>query len=302
MSASIIAILSAFFYGLGTVLQQRGTLQTRAGERDFRFLLEMLLKPVWLLGALTQAVGIGLQLLALNRGSLAVVQSLLSLSLVFALPFGVRLTNQYIGKRTIIGAACTMLGILAFVWIGQPQSTLEESPVLNILVAGVAAIGVMLILAWQGIKQKGAVTAALFSTGAGLSFAMGAAVLKGATMLIGSDPPWGLVISAVFVLMISSLFGQVLAQSALKTGFLAPAMAGSNATTLIGSVALGFIVFQESIASELHLIALALTGLALATVGVVLLAHPDQRPQAGDDAASIAASEEVSHLDPPDPI
>jgi inner membrane protein involved in colicin E2 resistance len=65
----------------------------------------------------------------------------------------------------------------------------------------------------------------------------------------------------------------------LKTGYLAPAMAGSNATTLIGSVLLGFIVFQESITSELHLVTLALVGLALATFGVVVLAHPETQPE-----------------------
>jgi drug/metabolite transporter (DMT)-like permease len=279
MITAVLALSSALFYGLGTVLQQRGTLQTQAGERDPRFLIEMLRKPAWLLGIGGQIIGILLQAAALKTGSLVVVQSLVALSLVFALPFGARLTNQYIGRRTLLGASATILGIMAFVLIGQPQSTLDESPVLTILVAGLIAIVLMIFLAVQGRRRRGAVTAAFFSTAAGLSFALGAAVLKALTMLVGDDIPLPLLVPTAIVLIISTIGGMVLAQSALKTGFLAPAMAGSNATTLIGSVLLGFIVFQESITSELHLVTLALVGLALATFGVVVLAHPETQPE-----------------------
>jgi drug/metabolite transporter (DMT)-like permease len=279
MTTAVLALSSALFYGLGTVLQQRGTLQTQAGERDPRFLIEMLRKPAWLLGIVGQIIGILLQAAALKTGSLVIVQSLVALSLVFALPFGARLTNQYIGRRTLLGASATILGIMAFVLIGQPQSTLDESPVLTILVTGLVAIVLMIFLAVQGRRRRGAVTAAFYSTAAGLSFALGAAVLKALTMLVGDDIPLALLVPTAIVLVISTIGGMVLAQSALKTGYLAPAMAGSNATTLIGSVLLGFIVFQESITSELHLVTLALVGLALATFGVVVLAHPETQPE-----------------------
>jgi hypothetical protein len=43
------------------------------------------------------------------------VQSLCALSLVFALPLGARLTNQYIGRRSIIGACATLIGIVLFI-------------------------------------------------------------------------------------------------------------------------------------------------------------------------------------------
>ncbi len=276
--AILLALLSALSYGLAAVLQQRGTLQTRPGEGVLRFVVDIFKQPIWLLGTLLQVAGLLFQVAALNKGSLAVVQSLIALSLVFALPFGMLLTNQRVGRRTIIGAATTVMGIVAFILIGQPQSTLEESPLLTLLSAGLVAIVLMIFLTWQGRQRQGAATAALFSTAAGLAFALGAAVLKGSTMLIGDDVQWALAIPTGAVLILAEVAGLVLAQSALKTGFLAPAMAGSNATMLIGSVLLGFIVFQESIASELHLLVMAIIGLALAAFGVVMLAHPDDLP------------------------
>ena len=74
------------------------------------------------------------------------------------------------------------------------------------------------------------------------------------------------------------LVGFPLHQSALKTGFLAPAMAASNASTLATSVLLGITVFQESISRDQGRLPVALLALALAVLRVVLLASPDNLP------------------------
>src|SRR5512135_670328 len=103
MSPYLLALLAALSFALGSVLQQKGTLETKAGEGDPNFLKEILRKPVWLIGGSLQIAGWVLQAAALNEGSLAVVQSLCALSLVFALPLGRRITNQQVGRRSIIG-------------------------------------------------------------------------------------------------------------------------------------------------------------------------------------------------------
>jgi drug/metabolite transporter (DMT)-like permease len=121
LSPYILSLLAALSFALGTVLQQRGTLQTSAKERDPHILLEITRKPVWLLDGSLQVCRWVLQAVALDRGSLVVVQSLCSLSLVFALPLGVGLTGQYVGRRSIIGACAALIGIVAFLVVGQPQ-------------------------------------------------------------------------------------------------------------------------------------------------------------------------------------
>ena len=114
-----LAILAAILFALGTVLQQKGTMAT--GDDDTRFLLHILRRPVWLAGAGLQASGWVVQAMALDRASLVVVQSLTALSLVLALPLGVALTGQHIGRRELAGAIFTMLGIVFFISAGQPQ-------------------------------------------------------------------------------------------------------------------------------------------------------------------------------------
>jgi glucose uptake protein GlcU len=87
-----------------------------------------------------------------------------------------------------------------------------------------------------------------------------------------------------YALILSALAGFALQQSALKTGFLAPAMAASNASTLATSVLLGITLFQETISNGQGRITPAFFALALAILGVVMLASPEVRlPEAAKD-------------------
>src|SRR5271165_1111739 len=98
----VLALLAAVAFAAGNVLQQKGTLETPAGGDDPRFLVQILRRPVWLAGALSQVAGWVLQAAALDQGPLIVVQSLTMLSLVIALPLGARLTGQHVGRREML--------------------------------------------------------------------------------------------------------------------------------------------------------------------------------------------------------
>jgi drug/metabolite transporter (DMT)-like permease len=275
MTVYVLALLSALAFALGTVLQQRGTLQTKAAEGDPRFLAEIVRKPVWLAGGLLQACGWALQAAALERGSLALVQSLCALSLVFALPLGARLTGQKVGRRSIVGACMTLLGIVLFVAVGQPQGGTSQPEAAAWWTAGIVTVGLMLLMAGLARRRRGAVSAALFATAAGLGFAFQAAVTKVFVTLIGSGLGAILASWTTYALIVSALAGFALQQSALKTGFLAPAMAASNATTLVVSVLLGVTVFGETLSNGQGRLLPAVIGLALAVVGVMVLARPE---------------------------
>jgi uncharacterized membrane protein YgaE (UPF0421/DUF939 family) len=80
-----------------------------------------------------------------------------------------------------------------------------------------------------------------------------------------------------YALILSALIGFALQQSALKTGFLAPAMAACNASTLAMSVLLGITLYQESISNGQGRLSPALIGLALSVIGVALLASPEPK-------------------------
>jgi len=268
--AVALGLLAALAFAAGTVLQQRGTLRTAAG--DARFLVQILHEPVWLAGGGLQALGWTLQAAALDRGSLVVVQSLTTLSLVFALPLGAWLTNQHIGRSEVVGALAVVAGIVVFLSAGTPSGGTSNPSATAwwtaIVVSAVLVVGTGVL----ATKQRGATRAALFGAAAGVSFGLQAGVTKVFVNEIGQGVAHLLATWSTYGLIVSALAGFVLQQSALKTGVLAAAMGANNASTLVWSVVLGFLVFDETMAADAARRFPAWLGLALAVLGVITLA------------------------------
>ncbi|HSS09095.1 MAG TPA: DMT family transporter [Acidimicrobiales bacterium] len=269
--AELLALLAAGCFALGTTLQQRGTLETAAGEGDPRFLIQILQRPVWLLGGLFQVIGWILQAAALNRGSLDVVQSITALSLAIALPLGVWLTSQQVGRRQVVGALQTVGGIVVFVAVGSPETGTTHPTATAWWFASLACGAAVVALAGLGWRRRGATGAVLLGAGAGVGFAFQAAVTKLLVHQLGGGLSHVLTAWTPYVLIATAAVSFVLQQSALKTGALAPAMASSNSVTLVVSVIMGSTMFGETISGGGSLI-LAIGGLVLAVSGIVLLA------------------------------
>ncbi len=269
-----LAILAAVLFAFGTVLQQKGTMATEVD--DSRFLLHILRRPVWLAGAVLQALGWVVQAMALDRASLVVVQSITALSLVLALPLGVALTSQRIGRRELSGAILTMLGIVFFISAGQPQGGTTHPSASTwwtaCLVTG-ALVGLLFLV---GRRYTGAAKALTYGAAAGLGYGLQAAVTKTFVTEIGGGA-LGLVASwSTYVLIVSAVTGFALQQSSLKTGVLAPAMASANSVTLFSSVILGMAVYGETLSkSGTSHSSAAVIGLLVAIVGIALLAGSD---------------------------
>jgi drug/metabolite transporter (DMT)-like permease len=289
--AVTLALLAACAFALGSVLQQKGTLEAPAGEGDPRFLAQILRRPVWLAGAGSQASGWVLQAAALDRGSLMVVQSLTSLSLVIALPLGARITNQRITRRVWLGAAAMVVGIVLFLSVGSPQGGTSSPATAAWWSTGVSTIVIVILLGGLGRRSHGAIRALFFGAAAGVCYAMQASVTKVFVPLVGQGLGTVLTSWTVYALAASALVGFVLQQSALKTGVLAPAMAASNAVTLFASVLFGTTLFGEALSKGGGLLAPALIGLSTALAGVVLLAGAEPPPAARPGKVVDATSE-----------
>ncbi len=287
-----LAILAAVLFAAGTVLQQKGTLSTEAGEDDPRFLLQILHRPVWLAGAVLQSTGWVVQAMALDRASLVAVQSLTALSLVLALPLGAVLTDQHIGRRELSGATLTLVGIVVFISAGQPQGGTSHPAAATWWTACLVTGGLVAMLFLVGRRFTGAAKALTFGAAAGLGYGLQAAVTKTFVTEIGSGVVALLTTWSVYVLIISAVSGFALQQSALKTGVLAPAMASSNSVTLFSSVILGITVYGEALSKggSSH-VAPTVVGLIIALIGIALLAGSEapqgSAPPAADPSPAL---------------
>jgi len=270
--AALLALLAATAFAFGNVLQQKGTLEAPASGDDPHFLAQILKRPVWLAGGALQVSGWVLQAAALDRGSLVVVQSLCAMSLVIALPVGARLTNQQVDRRVVLGAVAMIAGIVLFLSVGQPQKGVAHPSAAAWWSACISAGVIVVVLARVGRRHAGAVRALYFGAAAGVGFALQASVTKEFMSIFGGGLNAIVHSWTTYALVASAVVGFVLQQSALKTGVLAPAMASSNAVTLFGSVIFGVTIFEEKLSNGSTRLAPALVGLAVALVGVVLLA------------------------------
>jgi hypothetical protein len=77
-----------------------------------------------------------------------------------------------------VGAALTLLGILAFIAIGQPQGSATPPTGKDWLVSGLSRSVLIVLLAWMATQRRGAVATTLFAAAAGIGFALQQSALK----------------------------------------------------------------------------------------------------------------------------
>src|SRR5450631_1397815 len=241
---SALAVLAAFAFAFGTVLQQKGTLDTTQ-QSGGPWLIQILRKPVWLAGMVLQSLGWILQAVALDKAPLMVVQAITSLSLVIALPIGIWLTGQQVDRKVVAGAVTVVAGIIVFLSVGSPHGGTNQPSAATWWTACLVIATLVLVFTALGRSRQGATRALLFGSAAGFGYALQTAVTKDFDLEVGNGLLALLADWSIYVLAVSAVVGFILQQSALKTGVLAPAMASSNAVTLFVGVILGNVIFGE---------------------------------------------------------
>jgi drug/metabolite transporter (DMT)-like permease len=286
MSIVILSVLSAAAYGLGAVLQHHEAsteppeLATKAG-----LLVRLARRPLWLLGSALDGVGYLFQFLALRRGSLALVEPLLVLSLVFALPVAARLEHRRIAVSELRSVAVTVTGLALFLVVahpalGHPTASWKAWLVLSSVIAALCAA--MALGAHAGSPRRAAL---LYSAASGTAFGYVAAVTertghlldRGVLHTLATWPPYALAAGAVVALALT------------QSGFQAGVLRLSLPTLTIGqplvALVIGIGFFGERVDARGVRPVVEALGLAMMTVGVYLLARspviaaPADRPE-----------------------
>src|SRR5829696_5389341 len=167
--AALLALLAAFFFAIGTVLEQKGAMEElEDGALRLGFLAQLVRKPVWLLGFGADALGYMTQAAALGVGRLVSVQPLLVASVVFALPLGAKITHQHIGRREILGAGAVCTGLAIFRFVSTPYGGHSDASAAGWII-GIAIIGGLALLCiLASIGRSPAVRATLLGIAAGM--------------------------------------------------------------------------------------------------------------------------------------
>ena len=283
--AVVLSLMAAVCFGTASVLQHQGANRVR---RRFPLhpglLIDVARQRLWLLGIVAEVAGVALHMAAVNLGALSVVQPLLTVGLVVALPLQAVL-GRPVSRRSLLAAVLVVAGLAVFLAVQptvesrDPQRITDWLPgLLVVLMVELAALGVAL-------ARRGRARSMGLGAAAGTVFALSAALVKTWGKILGAGGLPALATSwELWTALGFGLVGALLSQAAFQAGPLGGPLAAMMVIDPVIGVSLGAIVFGESFSTGL-LAVVQTAGLALTLAGVWLLTTGERRLAAATGTA-----------------
>jgi drug/metabolite transporter (DMT)-like permease len=269
-----LALGAALCYAAASVLQQRAAAAEPA-EHSLRLglLTRLARRPLWLAGIVADVAGFGLQFAALAEGTLVVVQPLLVVGLLFALPAEARLAGARIKARDLAAAGAVCVGLAVFLTVSNPAvGVAVAGPAVWPVVLG-AGCGGAVVLAALGRRAGGRAKAVLLSAAAGVTYGVAAGLLKTTASYLALGVVSTLGHWQLYALVVVGLGGMLLGASAFQAGRLDVSLPTMSVLDPLVSVLVGALGFQESISVSAPAVTAELAGLAVAAAGLFVLAR-----------------------------
>jgi drug/metabolite transporter (DMT)-like permease len=284
----LAALGSALLYALASVLQQRAAGEAPA-ERALRLrlLVGLFARPIWLIGILADGAGFVLQFVALDHGSLVLVQPLLVSGLLFALPLGAAMTHRRLMPSEWLGAATTVAGLSLFLVVAAPAPGHDKASDLAWVITGVCTLVPIAVLVAVSRSTGGALRAGLMAAAGGIFYGLAAALTKVTAQefhtgivhtLTNTWEPYALVVCAVVAM--------VVVQSAFQAGPLRWSLPTLTVVDPVVSVVIGALALGERISTVGAAPALEILGLVAMAGGVFLVARSPLMVGAEETTAS----------------
>ena len=271
----LLAFASSLFFAAAYVLQYHEAHE--APRRLFlspRLLVELAHHRIWVGGIIAMLVGDGLQAAALGLGSLAVVEPVLTASLLFALPISAAWGRERLQRNEWVGAVMVSAGLGLVLGVGTPTSGSADMGAYKWLLVGLTSWGLATALVAAGLRTPWpSYRAALIGAGAGVLFGLQDALTRYCLHWIGKDFLHLVLSWQPYVLLVTAVYGLTLAQSAYEAGSLSAALP----PMAIGEPVIGMLIGIVALNEHLDTSAVALTfeafGALVMVWGAYLLAR-----------------------------
>jgi drug/metabolite transporter (DMT)-like permease len=272
------AAAGAASFGLASAVQQRATKQVpTAGTLNPRLLLELIHRPVWVLGVATVIVGLSLQLVALAFGPLVLVQPLLVTGVLFGAVFSALLARRRVDRLVMLGSLGCMAGLSGFLVLARPTGATRQLAddswgLLPLAIAlGVIVLGCLAVAA----RFSGAVHVAALAAATGVLYGLTAGLMK---VVTGQFRAGGFVEPfqhpVLYVVCAVGPMGFLLSQNTFQQGTLiAPALAIITIVDPLVGVAIGVSWLGEQVNSSPAVLAGQVISVVVLISSVALLAH-----------------------------
>ena len=274
-----LALVAAFLDALSNVLEIAEAEQI-SQEQALRLglLTRLARRPKWLIGLALDGGGFAAMAAALGLGSVAFVQPILALALLFSLMLGSVLQHRMVRQIDWFAAMAMCGGLAMFLYEVPPRGGRDLVPVARWVIAGPAIGGAMLACVVGAQVSRGPARALLLGVAASIAFATSAVLTKafmhylgeGIFAWVGHWEPYamGVVIIAGFVVM----------QTSFQTGYLAASVAGLQAPGPVVAVVLGIGLLDETVSVNTFVQAfVVVVSLTAVVISIIVLAQAESR-------------------------
>jgi drug/metabolite transporter (DMT)-like permease len=273
-SAAALALTAALCIAVGDVLQQRAAHCLDDGSIGHVELFAALLRDRrWWLGALVLLASIALQAAALGKGSVLLVQALLMLSLLFALPINARLWHRAVTPGEWIWGGLLTAAVIVIVVVGHPQAGRSNAPLGTWAAVAVVLAPLLVACVVAGRIWGGALAAALFAFVSGSLWGVFGVLTKEVVARLG-EGGWAVARTPeLYACVVAGVAGVVWSQAAFRAGPLTASMPTLQMSQPVVAAVLGVVVLGETLnAGRAGIIALLAAGLVM-TAAIVKLAR-----------------------------
>ena len=274
--AILAAIAAAFLYAAASVLQQWEAERQPADQALRPSLLARLAKrPRWIIGLGFDVGGYVAQWVALSLGSLVVVQPLLVVGLLFALPMKARLSPYRMRGWDWSGAVLTTAGLAVFLIVSRPSNGVSTVSTLTwtlLLCSGAAATILLVIIGYETSPRWRAMA---YGTAGGIVYGICAALTKSCAHLLSLGISDLFTSWQPYLLAVAGIGGMILAQSAFQAGPLDASLPTLSATDPVLSVVIGVVAFGEAVRRGPAATTLEVVSFTAIVVGIFMLAHTE---------------------------
>ena len=275
---ALLAIAAALLIAVGTVLRQRASASNGTIVRG------------WWLGACIALVGFVLQASALGLGSILLVQPLVVLGVLFALPLEAWADHRHPRPSEWAWGAVLVACVVVFLCVVRPVASARRPDVMVMgVTVGVVSAGLLGLVVVAERCRTAHYRALFYGLAAGALFGVSALLIKAVAYRVIDDPLSVFVHYELYLLVIVAIAAVIAQQRGFGAGDLQTSFPSMNVMEPAVAMALGVVLLGENIRVGVPSAILLAAVMALAVVAVVKLAthaaiRGDQRELATADA------------------
>jgi drug/metabolite transporter (DMT)-like permease len=273
--AVVLALAAALAYATASVLQHRAARQTPPENAlRLRLLLDLMRRPTWLLGYAANVLAYLLEVVALGRGALVLVQPLLVTGLLFGLPLAAVFEGRRVTARELGAAAALVTGLAAFLLAASPGEGTPDVALSSWLVLGTASVAIAVVMVRTAPREAGERRSLQLAVAAAALIVVSASLTKAVANIAAHDVLAVFTTGHVYALVPFLIAGLVVMQSAFQAAPIGPSLSVLNGLPPLLGVGAGALLFHEAISVTGIAPLVEIAGAVLVAAGIAVLSRP----------------------------